>query len=187
MNQVPNDMPLEAEKLLRDLNSPDDETRIKAARNLGRLEVTDATVVTYLVGQLQLIANNDSNKLAREFATNSILKLTGQKKETPAYNVENIKKPTSPEYNALKLISSIFSYLGWIVLILGILGSVAGALIISSENIVLAVFIFIGGCIISSVTALPLLAAEDLISLFVNLASDARESKLLLDKLVEGK
>lgn len=91
-------------------------------------------------------------------------------------------------YRWLRVVGTLYGILGWIVLVGSIIAGILVALGAASTDMemyrygaqrispIVAFFIFVAFVIGGIVTALPMLAFKDLVSLLVDLASDARRT-----------
>jgi len=81
------------------------------------------------------------------------------------------------KYAALRTVAVIITVIAWIVLIVGVIGSIAGgALAIGTTSGTYAVVIIIGGIVASILYFLVLLAFAQLIYLFVDVERNTRET-----------
>lgn len=82
------------------------------------------------------------------------------------------------KYGALRTVALIFTIIAWIVLIVGVIGSIAGGVLglVGDMGMLAAVGVIVGGIILSLVYFLILLAFAQLIYLFVDVERNTRET-----------
>ena len=182
------------EKLLLDLKSNEEKTRVKAARKLGEINIGEQQIAK-VIRELQYVVDKDAYKLAKDFARNSIHRITEpelaqkerQERQDKIASKENehfVAKSTS-HYPALRTLATVYGFIGWIVLGCGVLGGIGFAISFGNDSFVLAVVIFASVLVGSIVTAMLLFAAYELVDLLISQAADNRMSKEYLKQLVE--
>jgi hypothetical protein len=98
------------------------------------------------------------------------------------------KEDNQENYSALMTLGSIYRVLGWLTLVIGILGGIAvGIWFVNGGNTLLGFLAFISFSLTASIVALPLLATNDLIRLVMDLAVDIRVGRDYLKDLAGHK
>ncbi len=85
------------------------------------------------------------------------------------------------EYPALQTISGVFRFLGWLTIVLGVLGAFLLAVAAGSGedgNPAVALLVLVGGVLCSATAGVILLALADLILLFIDIERNTRATAL---------
>ncbi|MCO5188478.1 MAG: hypothetical protein M9928_12270 [Anaerolineae bacterium] len=88
----------------------------------------------------------------------------------------------APNYPVLALFSTLFDYLGKVLLVLGVLAGIVSAVALA-DSPALVIVGFAGPLLVSLVFALPMLAAKEIIRLLLSLDAQVRQLNARFDQL----